>query len=861
MAPTANNNVRLTKHFEESFLKLLQKGGQYQRAANQVKALVDKIKSGDDDPFHGMRFTKHGENRIKKCQKYDLSQFCRLVVIRDNGYLFFCFVGTHDDSAKWLDNNRGCTVKVDDNMRAVVTYESIDIAAPESRLSGKSSNAHGKPFDHVAPQLREKFLQGVDQDITLAIKDVYALTDDDEILRLSEGVAKDKQNAMFDFLMHLRSGDIRSAENTIRTFIGELQPINKTSQLRDSEDVRTLPADIERYWKEIEHYSKTQNYKEWMLYMHPDQEEYVLADYPGSAKIAGVSGSGKTCVVVKRAIHLASRYPGEKILVLTLNRSLATLINELVDVAASDKSARERIEVSPFFNVCQNLLGEFDARNSKLYDETTWKSKEHIDDVWMEYYRCEVNNRDAAVLHKVHDHLIAKKIDAERYIREEFDWIRSAVSKTNRDEYLELHRTGRAHPMDKTFRTPLLKGLLLWEEKMKAIGVSDHLGLATALYRYINKIRPQYRCILVDETQDFGTLELEIIRKLAKPQDNDLFFCGDAAQQVSPKHQNFKDANINIPSARSKKLQFNYRNSRQILLAAHQVLEDNLVGEPIDNKEFEVVNPRASYFSGPPPLLFRAASLSQEIAAAKFFIEQELKAEEIENQKACIAVCGYTLHELQNLGNELQLPVLDGERGIDVEDVFISDLESCKGFEFHHVCILNCSADVIPYPQSPTKERFRDLARLYVAMTRARRQLVLSYVDQPSLFLKSAAVKNHLLDDTWLNYLCIKESDLPTVAPPEKLKDVRNAEKQTTLTEMAGEQFLYTDAAIGLPADFIDKLRKLINGKQDTRQGKTVSWRNFAEAEKAIDNNPAARQLFGKNLSQFRELLKTHRAE
>ena len=40
---------------------------------------------------------------------------------------------------------------------------------------------------------------------------------------------------------------------------------------------------------------------------------------------------------------------------------------------------------------------------------------------------------------------------------------------------------------------------------------------------------------MVDEAQDFGTAELTIIRKLTQPKENDIFLCGDAAQQVNPK--------------------------------------------------------------------------------------------------------------------------------------------------------------------------------------------------------------------------------------------------------------------------------------------------------------------------------------
>ena len=142
-------------------------------------------------------------------------------------------------------------------------------------------------------------------------------------------------------------------------------------------------------------------------------------------------------------------------------------------------------------------------------------------------------------------------IDAENYIRDEFDWIRSALPGRKREKYLEMERTGRSFPLQKKHRELLLKGLNAWESKMKSIGVIDGLGLVSALQDWVPKIQPEYQHILVDECQDFGTSELEIVRRLAFLRENDLFFCGDAAQRISSKSQKYSDAEISIPGSRT----------------------------------------------------------------------------------------------------------------------------------------------------------------------------------------------------------------------------------------------------------------------------------------------------------------------
>src|ERR1019366_653596 len=135
--------------------------------------------------------------------------------------------------------------------------------------------------------------------------------------------------------------------------------------------------------------------------------------------------------------------------------------------------------------------------------------------------------------------------------------------------YLKAEREGRSIGFEESYRKLILDGLNYWEQKMKDVGVIDYLGLANLLARYSNLIVPKYRCILVDEVQDFGTLELKLVRKLVKENENDLFLTGDIAQQVYNKHHRLRHAGINILPGGWLKILKNYRNSREILEAAY----------------------------------------------------------------------------------------------------------------------------------------------------------------------------------------------------------------------------------------------------------------------------------------------------
>lgn len=831
------------KDYRKSLSALRRRGGRFQKAAE--KAIVYQNDLEDEYLRKKLHVTNHGETRIDKAIKYDIGgNGCRLVTVQNDGHIFLCFAGTHDDVDKWLDKNRGLTIRVDKNKRAVLSFESRDYTNPDERLQRDMGYTDKLLLSLLPQQQQDAILRGVSWSVAKAIAETPVYINDDEIEQLVDRVEDTTQRtAVFDVLMLLREENIDGASNRIRAFTGELCKLGDQEQslpsLEDSEYFQNVDVSSEHYQKLIENFALNADYKDWMLFMHPAQQRFVDADYAGPAKVTGVSGSGKTAVVVRRAIALTERYPDQQVLVLTLNRSLAVLIEELVNTAALEE-VRDRIEVLPFFVLCQRFLYQFEPDNTRLYDDVTWKSREHIDAIWREYYRCELHNYDARVLQKVHDSLISRGIDAESYIREEFDWIRSATAPGNRDAYLSMERTGRTYPLDANFRQDLLRGLETWERKMTFVGVTDYLGIANALYRHIDKMEPRYRCVLVDESQDFGTIDFQLIRRLVPEDSNDVFLCGDAAQKVSSKHHSLSDASLSVAGSRSHKLVLNYRNSRQILELAHGMLMDNLSNEMLQIHDFEILDPEYANFGGPTPLFLSAESFGDELAAAVTYAKSE--TEENSAAKICIAICGFSEHELASFAQNQRLPLLNGETDLKGGQIIVSDLENTKGFEFQCIIIVNCADGVVPNPRAPEEEAFRDLSRLYVAMTRARHQLVLSCCGAPSPFLEGQLKR--LGQYLWEEYIG-QDQDLAPIEPPKRLEQLRHDTPPRDILSMTGEEYLYQEDAIGCPALLVEKLRKLVTGNSRIVQGIPAEWRSISAALKDTRSKPRCRQLFG----------------
>ena len=61
-----------------------------------------------------------------------------------------------------------------------------------------------------------------------------------------------------------------------------------------------------------------------------------------------------------------------------------------------------------------------------------------------------------------------------------------------------------------------MNGLSNWEQKMFDIGIIDYLGLSVKLFEHLEKIEPCHSHILIDEVQDFGIIEMKIIRMLVE---------------------------------------------------------------------------------------------------------------------------------------------------------------------------------------------------------------------------------------------------------------------------------------------------------------------------------------------------------
>ena len=294
----------------------------------------------EQHPFVSLEVTNHGETRIKNCVKYDLGDGWRLVTRQTEKICTFLFVGDHDDTDRWLDGHKGENVGVKDSRLIRIPGVGRD---PIARSSWSISihcrwwicwaRSIVEPLlDALPPSLARK-LAGLDGSCTIGEIDGLIV----------DVVDKGKSELLRKVFCLLLDGNVDGAKAHIDLNSGRIRPLDvydahEILEVSDGEDVRRIKVGSSEYEEWMHAFEKRSAWHEWFLFLHPEQEAVVNADFPGTSQLSGVSGSGKTCVAVRRALRLAKESDA-KVLLLTLNRSLAGLLRQLVDMASPDQAS------------------------------------------------------------------------------------------------------------------------------------------------------------------------------------------------------------------------------------------------------------------------------------------------------------------------------------------------------------------------------------------------------------------------------------------------------------------------------------------------------------------------------------------
>jgi hypothetical protein len=140
----------------ESRIASLEKAGKAGKAlAQKVTGIIDDLASGGTRRHmdRAASYTKHGENRIDHCRKYDLGCGYRLIMLQRGERVFIPFLGSHDECQRWLADNSG--------QKSLRTGKGTTLPVQGSPFmaDSKTDAMDGEMDDDLLPPLTDKELR------------------------------------------------------------------------------------------------------------------------------------------------------------------------------------------------------------------------------------------------------------------------------------------------------------------------------------------------------------------------------------------------------------------------------------------------------------------------------------------------------------------------------------------------------------------------------------------------------------------------------------------------------------------------------------------------------------------------------
>jgi Txe/YoeB family toxin of Txe-Axe toxin-antitoxin module len=454
----------------------------------------------------------------------------------------------------------------------------------------------------------------------------------------------------------------------------------------------------------------------WIAFLHPTQRRLVTASFTGPAKVSGSAGTGKTVVALHRARHLARQ--GKRVLLTSYVRTLCGNLERNLRLLCTDDE-RRKITVSTVHAQALALARHQLPALQPARDED-------IDELL----------RELAPVH-------APGFDRD-FVTAEWRNVIVPQGLTAWPEYRAAQRTGRGKAISVRDRKTLWTTFEALRERLLA---RNQLDWAAICHRATDaltngSIRSPFDAILVDEVQDLSVPELRLIKALAGTNLGELVLFGDTGQRIYAGGFSLGALGIDV-RGRSTVLRINYRTTEQIRRAA-----DRLLGDTSDDMDdgSESRKGTRSILRGPPPSLQAFAGPDEEAAAAvahlRAWIAGGLRPE-------TIAVFARTNREVKSLQRALTDAGLLVHLLADEEDgqppaIALGTMHRAKGLEFKAVLVANCTETLVPFhlllakmtdPQDREHALDNERRLLYVAMTRARDELRITWSRKPSPFL------------------------------------------------------------------------------------------------------------------------------
>jgi superfamily I DNA/RNA helicase len=458
----------------------------------------------------------------------------------------------------------------------------------------------------------------------------------------------------------------------------------------------------------------TQSFHEWMLFLHPSQEDVLYFDASAPLKITGAAGTGKTIIGLHRAKRLAQL--GFRVFLTSYNKQLCNDLENKISKLCSEEE-RGLITVSTIHSAALNYLKEKNIRAIPIH-ATAYKT---------------LKSKAFKLKGK------SKNVFAE----EEWDEFVEKQAILTWEEYRDIDRIGRGQGLDEKERKKL------WFRFQKLI--DDFQKNNRWPYPYLCRLASDelesdeqhyYDSVIVDEVQDLNNPDIMFLKNLLPKNRMSITLLGDGAQRIYRGTFSLRSLGIET-RGRSKSLTLNYRTTKQILDSANKLRQKNVddLSGGEDQSDVHIVNK----LIGPEPVFKGFTTFEDEnrfiLSHVEDLIDEGMRPSEI----AIMARTGKGYYYLKQYMEKNGIKCAEYKDKSHAEEaVFFTTMHSAKGLEYRSVIITGCNKknhplvyDLNKCSTPKDKEAYiqRERNLLYVSMTRARESLLVTWTGEKSTLL------------------------------------------------------------------------------------------------------------------------------
>lgn len=708
----SNLKVAIGDGFLESFAQIPR--------AKQKKVMEFVAKFRHDPRASGINYETINDARDPNFRSVRVDLEYRGIVLKPeqgNVYILL-WVDKHDDAYQWARRHR-CDIHPTTGVLQLMEVAKAESVAPPSEAAspiGKPSTPLFELPEDVllrlgVPEARISWVQSLSNpDALHAGQSLLPVEAFEALYLLATGIPLD--DILKEYAPEVQKGvDIHDFASALERDASKRQFCVVENEM---ELVEMLEAPLEK----------------WRVFLHPSQRRLVERNWNGPVRVLGGAGTGKTVVAMHRAKWLAQHVlaEGERLLFTTFTSNLATDIDENLRKICP-QALLDRIEVR---NLDAWVTRYLKSRNYKLRIVYPGGKGKEYDACW-----------DAARA------MIPAKLGLpDTFYMEEWERVVLPQSLRSQKDYLLASRTGRGVALTRAQRAeiwPVFEEMRIQLAQKQFTTIEDAVHDAIAELDKDAQGLSRYRAIVVDEGQDFGPEMLKLLRRMAKPQENDLFIVGDGHQRIYRRRAVLGKCGIDV-RGRSRKLKINYRTTEEIRNYAMSVLEgipmDDLDAGSDGSKDYR------SLTHGESPTLQHFDSMKAELTWILGQVD-DLVAEGLHPRDICITVRTNAL--LDEIQAQLATRKVDCRKlsrqqadNRNLEGIRLATMHRVKGLEFKAVFMACLNDGVIPYDHvnhqssDPVEQRAiesSERALFHVAATRAVRHLFLTSHGKASKYI------------------------------------------------------------------------------------------------------------------------------